>query len=290
MTSGIYIIDKEKGITSRDVCNQLVKKFHTKKVGHAGTLDPLATGVLVVAVGEGTKILEFLVNDEKEYLAEVMVGVESDTLDCTGNLKYHERVSFSKKQIEDALKSFLGSYLQEVPKYSAVHVDGKRLYEYARLQQEVSLPKRKVDIFSIELLDVSMEDGYQTFSFRVRVSKGCYIRSLIRDLGEKLGSPCIMKNLRREKEGIFDLTLAKKMDDLEEKDGLSFALALKNYPKKIITDSFVLQKIQNGCKLKCEITELTCFYNERQELLAIYVPDGEWMKPKKVFVQRNFSN
>ena len=135
---GVIVIDKEKGYTSRDIVNIVSKELKIKKIGHAGTLDPLATGVLVLAVNQGTKIIEYLTYDEKEYIAEAKCGIFTDTLDITGTiLKEQKEFILDKVQLEKVLKSFLGKQMQEVPKYSAVRVNGKRLYEYARDRKSV---------------------------------------------------------------------------------------------------------------------------------------------------------
>lgn len=181
MNGGILIIDKPEGYTSRDIVNIVGRFLNTPKVGHGGTLDPIATGVLVVAVGDGLKILEFLGNDTKEYIATVKLGVSTDTLDISGNIiKEQENYFLNQVELDDAIKSFKGKYFQEVPLYSSVKVNGKRLYKYAREKEDVILPKREVEIFEIELLSVNHDE----LKFRAVVSKGTYIRSLIRDIGE----------------------------------------------------------------------------------------------------------
>lgn len=285
MKSGILIIDKKEGKTSRDVVNVICKKFNTKKVGHTGTLDPLATGVLVIAINEGTKIIEYLTSDDKEYIAEVTVGIETDTLDITGNILKKEDKTCTKEEIERVLNSFLGTYSQEVPKYSAVHVDGKRLYEYARENKEVKLPTREVTIQSIELLELKNEFP-QKFTFRVSVSKGTYIRSLIRDIGLKLEVPCSMSSLRRIRQGNFKIEDAKAEINITENDIISLKDALCKMPKKVIHDFEIQKKIANGAKMKSEIKEDTCFLDDEGNLLAIYTNQEDYMRPKKVFVKK----
>lgn len=285
MKSGILIIDKEQNKTSRDVVNDICKIFHTKKVGHTGTLDPLATGVLVVAVNEGCKLIEFLTSDEKEYIAEAVIGESSDTLDVTGNIKEQKTKECTREEIEAALVSFLGTYEQEVPKFSAVHVNGKRLYEYARNEEEVKLPTRTVTIKDIKLLDLKIEEGHQVFSFQVTVSKGTYIRSLIRDIGEKLNTSCIMKNLRRTRQGNFKIEDAKKVQDIQECDIISLKNALASLKSRTIKDEQLIKRIKNGAKLPCSIEDTTCFLDEKENLLAIYVKQDNMMKPLKVFHQ-----
>lgn len=279
MKNGIVIINKEKNKTSREIVNEVCKKFQTKKVGHTGTLDPLATGVLVLGVNEGTKLIEYLTATEKEYIAEVLIGYTSDTLDITGNIQKEKELHYSKEQVEEVLNSFIGTYDQEVPIYSAVHVDGKRLYEYARERKEVELPTRPVEIKKIKL--VSLEN--QKFTFMVIVSKGTYIRSLIRDIGKKLGSPCIMSNLQRTRQGCFTLEKAKNVQELIEHDIISLKDAMEDYPRITITEEAIIKKIKNGCKLPNCIEKMTCLLDKEENLLAIYTPVGEMMKPLKVF-------
>jgi len=287
MKKGILVIDKESGKTSRDIVNEIVNKFNIRRVGHTGTLDPLATGVLVIAVGDACKIIELLTSDDKEYIAEVKVGVETDTLDITGNILKEKKTILEKTDLEEVLNSFLGEYIQEVPVYSAVHVNGKRLYEYARNNEIVELPKRRVTIKSIKLLDIFESDGYQHFTFQVQVSKGCYIRSLIRDISLKLDFPLTMANLRRIRQGIFTIEESKKVSEIDESDLISISSALSNYNKVTITDSIMLKKISNGMKLDRTIDDITCFVDENDEVIAIYYPDGDIIRALKVFPKNN---
>lgn len=286
MKSGILIIDKEKGKTSRDIVNEVCRKFGTKKVGHTGTLDPLATGVLVLAINDGCRIISFLESDEKEYVAEVVTGTLTDTLDVTGSIIDDATKEVTKEEVERVLLSFLGTYEQEVPKFSAVHVDGKRLYEYARSGEEVTLPKRMVAIKEIELLSFEKEEEHFIFSFRVVVSKGTYIRSLIRDIGERLDVFCTMQNLRRTRQGIFRIEDAKMVEKVNADDILPISFALSNFPKKKVgceETGFV----QNGRKLMGKLDKPTCIVDEDGEILAIYENAKEegYIKPIKVFMK-----
>ena len=151
--NGILVVDKKKGYTSRDIVNIVSKKLKTKKVGHTGTLDPIATGVLVLLIGKSLKLTEILVSDTKEYIAKIKLGIQTDTLDITGNIvKKYDVGNITKEDITRVLAKYMGKIKQEVPKYSAVHVNGKRLYEYARNNIEVELPKREVEIFDLRLV------------------------------------------------------------------------------------------------------------------------------------------
>ena len=213
--NGILIIDKPKGITSRDVVDTVVKKLNTKKVGHTGTLDPIATGVLVVCVGDATKLVEDLTCEDKEYVASVELGTITDTLDSTGRILKNEKCIKTKDEIVDSLNSFKGKYMQEVPIYSAVKINGKKLYEYAREGINIDLPKREVEIKNIELVDnVKYKNNKTYFSFKCTVSKGTYIRSLIRDISNKLNAIGIMTDLRRTRQGKFKIEDSILLEDV----------------------------------------------------------------------------
>lgn len=281
----IYVIDKPKGLTSRDVVNQMGKILGTKHLGHTGTLDPLATGVLVIAVGRATKIIDLLTSTEKEYLAEVKMGLLTDTLDITGNvLEQVEVPSVSFVELEKTLQSFVGKYEQEVPLYSAVRVQGKRLYEYARENQKVVLPKREVEISKITLLNLQQD----TFSFSVRVSKGTYIRSLIRDIGVKLQIPMSMQNLRRLHQGMFSIEEAIPLAQFtKQTPGYSCSEVLQRiYPRETISQELV-KKVQNGAKITLPRAErYLLLYDEQDHLLALYQKEAEHYRAFKIFYQR----
>lgn len=289
MQNGILLVNKEKGMTSRDVVNIACKKLGTKHIGHTGTLDPIATGVLVLGVNNGCKIIELLTSDSKIYEAEVIVGIETDTLDITGEiLKTYNIENLEIDLVKQVLSSFKGKYMQEVPKYSAIHVNGKRLHEYARNNEEVILPKREIEIYSIELIsDIEKVDNYYHFSFRVHVSKGTYIRSLIRDIGEKLDISCTMKNLKRIKQGIFDIKDCISIDDVNEDTELvSIQDALENYDR-VVVNKIISKKVKNGVILDLDTeSDLVLVFDEDNVLLAIYKryqKDPSKMKPYKVF-------
>ena len=271
--NGILLINKEKGFTSRDVVNKISKKLNIKKVGHAGTLDPLATGLLVVGVGKATKIMELLTLDTKEYIATVKMGLETDTLDITGKvLNQNEFVRVTKKELEDSLNSFLGSYYQTVPKYSAVKINGKKLYEYARNNVEIELPKRLVEIKEMELLNYNLEK--QEFTFKTLVSKGTYIRSLIDDIGKSLNVFCTMKELVRTKSGKFSLESSSFIED--NYNLLSIKEAL-DYKVLKIDDNNTLKKIKNGNTIKLPYSkeEFITIVDSNNQELAIYKKENQ---------------
>ena len=194
---GILLVNKGKNVTSRDVVNDICHIFNTKKVGHNGTLDPMATGVLVIAINKGLKIVQDIVSLDKEYIAKITLGLETDTLDITGNiLKQDNNISISEDDIDNVLNSFIGEYDMEVPKYSAVKINGKKLYEYARNNIEVELPVHKVRIYELKRIsNITINNGEYEFSIKCKVSKGTYIRSLVRDICNKLNVLGVMSDL-----------------------------------------------------------------------------------------------
>ncbi len=281
--NGILVINKEKNMTSRDVVNEACKKLGTRHIGHTGTLDPIATGVLVLGINDGCKIIDLLTSNDKTYEAEIILGLETDTLDVTGNVLRKEEVNISKEKIEEVINNFPKKYEQVVPKYSAIHVNGKRLYEYARNNIEVELPKREVEIYGLKLLEVNTN----TFKIEASVSKGTYIRSLIRDIGNMLGIPCSMQELKRTKQGIFTLKDAHNLDEVNpDIELISISDALSNYDR-IIVPKELEEKINNGMVLDLPTnSDLILVLNKENRLLAIYQrydKDPKMMKPYKVF-------
>ena len=208
--NGVIVVNKPKGITSRDVVNKLVKVFGTKSIGHIGTLDPMATGVLVCLIGKYTKLGSIMVNHNKEYIATFKLNVLSDTLDSEGKVLKTDNKIISLEDMQGAIEHFNGlTYMQEVPIYSAVKVNGKKLYDYARNNEDVILPKKEVTIYKLEL--VSFEDEVK---IKCKVSKGTYIRALIRDICAYLGTYGVMTDLVRTKLGDYDIGDAYSLDDI----------------------------------------------------------------------------
>ena len=281
--NGILVIHKEAGYTSRDVVNVVSKALGTKKVGHTGTLDPLATGVLVLCVGKCLKLVELLTNHDKEYVAKIRLGLETDTLDITGNvIKKVDVPNQSKEDVKKALKSFVGKIEQEVPKYSAIKVNGKKLYEYARAGIEVKLPVRQVEIYDLDLIsDIQANE----FVIKCHVSKGTYIRSLVRDIGLSLGTVATMVELERIKLGNFSLEDAYSLQDVKEGNyRLLNPVDVLDLPK-VIVDEKLEKKIKNGQVLKKFFDEdMAMIINHEQELIAIYQKkDEDLVKPYRMF-------
>lgn len=279
---GILIVDKEKNYTSRDIVNIVSKTLKTKKVGHTGTLDPLATGLLVICVGKATKLVDILTNHDKEYIADITFGIETDTLDSTGNILKEENKIIKKEDIIQVLNSYKKEYDQQVPIYSAIKINGKKLYEYARENIDVELPTRKVNIYDIELLNYEIIDNKTHIQIRCNVSKGTYIRSLIRDIGNSLNTCAIMTDLRRTKLGDFNIEDAIKIKDIKNAKLYSIEEVLKNY-KQIEVDGNLEFKIKNGCKIKNIYNEEYVLFKNIDGIIGLYKNENNMLKPYKMF-------
>lgn len=212
MINGIINVYKERGFTSHDVVAKMRGICGQKKIGHTGTLDPYATGVLPVCLGNGTKLCDVLTDKDKEYVAELLLGVETDTQDVTGEVLSRAEVEVSKEQVEEAIYSFIGEYMQIPPMYSAIKIGGKKLYELAREGKVVEREARRVEIKAIEILEMQLP----VIKMRVECSKGTYIRTLCNDIGEKLGCHGTMQSLERTKVGRFTLDNAVTLTQLQD--------------------------------------------------------------------------
>lgn len=286
--NGLLIINKEENMTSRDVVNIVSKKLNTKKVGHTGTLDPMAKGVLVIAVNKALKIVDEITALDKEYIAEVTLGIKTDTLDITGNI-LENRIprKINRDEINSVLKTFIGKYEMEVPIYSAVKVNGKKLYEYARNNEHVILPIKEVYINNIELYgDIIYADETIKFKFICSVSKGTYIRSLIRDICIKLNEIGTMSDLVRIRQGKFKIEDAIKLDDLNENTKLINMIDALDLPM-VEVDDFLYNKIKNGSKLQNRYKyEKFCFVY-KNNVIAIYKIDennNKIVRPKRILI------
>lgn len=225
---GFFLVDKEGGMTSFDVVREVRRRFGVRKVGHGGTLDPLATGLLIVAVGGATKLLGLFLGCNKEYEVVAHFGAVSDTYDSEGRISEADSsVSFKRVDIEKVTKAFyLGRISQIPPKYSALKINGRRAADIVRSGGEVTMKPREITIFDFKLVDLKWPQA----KFTVKCSSGTYIRSLIHDLGQKLGCGAYVEELRRTKVGDFDVAGAKLLSDLNEKDMISPDQMAKNSP------------------------------------------------------------
>ncbi len=286
---GIVLINKEKNCTSRDVVNQVSKILKTKKIGHTGTLDPIATGVLVLCIGKATKLVEVITSYDKEYEAEVILGIKTDTKDITGKILKEEKAIISKENIEKCLKQMIGTYNQTVPIYSAVKINGKKLYEYARNNEEIKLPKRKVTIKELKLIsDITYEKEKTKFKIKCHVSKGTYIRSLIEDIATNLNTIGTMENLKRTKQGNFQIASANTIQDIENNKFKIYPIEeiLEKFYKIEMTDDLYF-KIKNGSIIKNNYNHDIVAFTKNDKVIAIYKEyskDKTLLKPWKMFL------
>lgn len=286
--NGLLIINKEKDMTSHDVVAKLRRILNTKRIGHLGTLDPNATGVLVLCIGDGCKLVPFLENDQKEYLAEVILGIDTNTYDITGEIVNSKNVEINNLEIEKVLNSFVGQIEQYPPIYSAIKVNGKKLYQYARNNEEVEIKPRKVTINFLNYYEpVKFVDGYYRFKMLVNVSKGTYIRSLCHDIGLKLGCFATMGDLTRVKSGKFSINDAKKISEIsiDNLDLISLTDAI-DFPKVEITDPNMLKKIVNGMSLNnisFPLMNNFIAFTYQNKLLAIYENESGKLAAKRIW-------
>ncbi len=276
----LLVVNKEKNLTSRDIVNNLTKIFNTKKIGHTGTLDPIATGVLVCLFGKYTKLVDLLTSLDKEYIAEIKLGIKTDTGDITGSIIENKKYNITKEEIIKVFEKFPQKYEQTVPKYSAVKINGKKLYEYARNNIEIELPKREVSIFSLELIDYEKD----IIKFKTHVSKGTYIRSLIEDICEKLGTIGTMNNLIRTKQGGFDIEDSFILDDIKNGNfKFQNIHEFLKYPSIEINDELI-KIIKNGGRIKniYNVQDKVIFTYQGEDI-AIYETNNETLKPYIMF-------
>ena len=268
----VLYVNKPSGISSFDVCFKLRKVLHTKKIGHTGTLDPNATGVMIVLFDKSTKANQFLVTDRKEYETRVLLGKETDTLDIDGKAlgEYKYEVP-DENTLKKALNAFKGRSVQEVPITSAVSVDGKRLYQYQKEGKEVELPKREIEVFSVELLNI-YEDG---FSFLSRVSSGTYIRALVRDILSSLNLHGTVLTLKRTAVDDVRIEDCDELNDILEGNYHLhdlYDLLSKRYE---VFEDFDEKDVLNGKKLVIESDQPRLLMAKNHEALAIYEKDGD---------------
>lgn len=253
--SGILNIDKPSGITSHDVVDVLRKVLKGTKIGHTGTLDPMATGLLVMCIGDATKLSEHLMCQDKKYSVKMFLGVETDTYDVTGRIVFASVMNKDEIYIKERIKRFIGKQMQVPPIYSAIRVDGKRAYEYAREGSEVELKPREIEIYDIS--NISVDIVKRNVSFDVHCTKGTYIRSLVNDMGKKIGSGATMSELRRISNGNNTVSDSIKLYDflkLQYDDMIKRIIPIEKYyesSKAIYLNEIEYNKFVNGIKLEC---------------------------------------
>ena len=254
--NGILIVNKPENITSQGVVSRVKKALNIKKCGHTGTLDPLATGVLPVLVGNSTKLSKYLVEHNKIYRAVIELGKKSSTGDREGEIIDTQKVpnNLDENKIKNVLKEFLGKQIQIPPIYSAIKVNGKKLYEYAREDKKVEIPKREIEIYSIELIEFEKEKS--TITFEVKCSKGTYIRTLCEDIAKRLETIGYMKNLIRTKVDIFSIEESYSLNDIE--NGNYKLITMEELFKNFLSVQLNSRKLElflNGVNLSFELED-----------------------------------
>lgn len=289
------MVDKDKGMTSADVVYHLRKALHIRKIGHAGTLDPDVTGVLPIAIGQATKLIELMHTQNKKYVGTAILGYATDSYDISGKVLKSQKLTdpIAKEEIEQQMQKFVGQIEQVPPIYSAVRVNGKHLYEYAREGIEVERPKRQVQIFAYDTMSEPVFDsktGFQEFDFQIECSKGTYVRSLVNDLGTRLGVPAVMKTLRRTASSGFIIDQAVKLDQIiaHPDEVTNFIQPIdaffKDYETCDLTSGQWL-KVKNGnsIPLKTNAKKVALRYNN--SVKAIYQKDDAVYRPDLMLLQ-----
>ncbi len=297
---GIIPLLKPPGFTSHDCVNKLRRLLQMKRIGHTGTLDPSVTGVLPLCIGQATRVVEYLQDLPKEYVGTIVIGRSTTTEDADGEMIEEKQVepNLSELKIEETLNSFMGKIEQIPPMYSAVKVNGVRLHQLARLGKEVERKAREVQIYEIETLSMSLKQDFPEITFRVKCSKGTYIRTLCVDIGKKLGYPAHMKLLQRTETGPFKLKDCFTFEQIEEavKESQVAQLvkpmdwALLQFPSWTV-DEESIPHVLNGKKMKLELAtmegQLIRVYSSNQQFLGLYrsfyINGIEWGKPEKIF-------
>ena len=284
---GIIIINKPTGCTSHDIVYK-VKKIFNEKVGHTGTLDPMAEGVLPILVGKGTLLSKYLINHNKKYIVELQLGTKTDTADSEGKIVEQKTVNeekISKENIKNIFKSFIGIQEQIPPMYSAIKVNGKKLYEYARKGQEVDIKPRQIEIFNINLIEYSVEK--KQIKFEVFCGKGTYIRSLCEDIAQKLETVGYMKSLKRIQVGDFKIEDSITINQLEEniqdnnfiKSKIISIEKIFNEKASVKLDNKKMKLFLNGVRLTQTLNDgIYRIYNENNVFVGIGVVEKQLLK------------
>ena len=279
---GFILVDKEKNITSFSVCNKLKWKLNLNKTGHNGTLDPNATGLMVVATNKATKLMKYINEHNKEYITVIKFGKTSETLDYDSTVLDGKLNKFNKEELLNAINNLKNEEYQLPPMTSAIKINGKKLYEYQRENKEIEIPKRKIKINDIEL--INFDDINFEATIRLNVSKGFYVRSFARDLGLLLDSDCIVKELRRTKIENLDVSNAKRIDDINELDIISIEKFF-NFPRVEVND-YIAKLVKNGVQLDSRQTNINgiFFVINNCDIIAIYEEtDKNIYKPVIIF-------
>ncbi|MDR0899943.1 MAG: tRNA pseudouridine(55) synthase TruB [Lactobacillaceae bacterium] len=287
--NGILLVNKPKGITSFDVVRQIRKIVHQKSVGHTGTLDPDVDGLMVIVLGAATKLIDFLQNHPKTYIGTGLIGISTQTEDISGVVVEEKSVILNQERLDSAIENMNGKYIQTPPMFSAVKVNGKRLYEYARQGLVIDSPSREVYIYNFKRTSaINLDsDNHVSFDFSATVSKGTYIRTLIVDLATKLGYPGTMSNLRRTSADGYSLEEAHYLNFFDEENIASLIipleLVLSELPKVELNDS-QFNKVKNGAFLELDIADPEVVLLFENKVKAIYERVKNYYKPKTMFL------
>ncbi|MCR5147032.1 MAG: tRNA pseudouridine(55) synthase TruB [Clostridia bacterium] len=274
---GIVVINKEKGCTSHDVVYK-VKKLFGVKVGHTGTLDPNATGVLPVLIGKGTELSQFLINHDKKYVAVIQLGVKTDSGDVEGNVVEEKNVDLERLDEENVcnvLKSLIGKQMQRPPMYSAIKVKGKKLYEYARSGKTVDVPEREIEIYDLKLVNTDVEN--KLITFEIYCSKGTYVRTVCENIAERLGTVGYMKDLQRTMVGEFKIEDAITVDDLKKNfENQEFinnkVISIEKFfenNENVVLDDKQLSRFLNGVMINTEKDGLIKVYDKTHRFIGM---------------------
>lgn len=280
--NGFILIDKTPGMTSHDVVAKIKRKLNIKKVGHTGTLDPFASGLLIICVGKATKLASLFSNLDKSYEGVIKFFKHYDTYDVTGTVLEEKYVDLNQKQLDDLAHDFIGTYDQLPPMYSAIKIDGMKLYDLARQGKDIDRPKRQVHIKSFKIGHIHDDELY----FETHVSKGTYIRSLAVDYAKGLNTFAALKTLRRTCVGTYDIKDAKTVDDICESDVLTLEQYFKDYPKLKLSD-YLIHLVKNGVYLddrQIKTDKNFIVVNQQDKMVAYYeVVDTYKYKPVLIF-------
>ncbi len=263
--NGIAVVDKPAGMTSHDVVARLRRLYNTRRVGHSGTLDPMATGVLPVFVGRATRACEFALCDDKIYRARLRLGIRTDTQDITGAVISERKVNVGTDEVRSACAKFVGKIMQTPPMYSAIKVGGVPLYKLARSGREIEREAREITVRSIDVLHVENDE----YELTVECGSGTYIRTLCDDIGESLGCGATMTALRRLRSGAFDISEARTLEELEKSPDLLPVDSIFAMYKSITIDAFGEQRCRNGAPVKCNA--------KNGETYRVYGEDGGFL-------------
>lgn len=282
---GFFLVDKPKKMTSQTVVSKIKRQFHLKKCGHSGTLDPDATGLLVVACDSATKLMKFINEHDKSYIATIIFGYNSNTLDISGVITDEIEMKFDVEELDVKLKEFLEVDKQIPPMVSAIKIDGKKLYEYERRNQKIDVPSRTVKIYYISRIsNLRLCSGHLEVDVLLKVSKGFYVRSFARDLGISMGGIAILKELRRIQSGNFTLVSATPLDELKEEHLLTIE---EVFPyKKFEVNDYLAKLVKNGVVLDDRqlSTDQPFYVVHRGKIIALYeVIQKNLYKPVIIF-------